>query len=356
MGKVLSEDLVMKNYQLIKNQILTHLLSGVHPPAVSKQLGYGFNKVGRWLNGTKQLKWDEFCSLCEVLNIDLKLMFERSHGYIFAPDEKLTSVISILRSQNSNQTVVMLSEALGVSTSNFNKYMAEKIYPDIEFVLAFIDLRKDCLSLFVDNIMGTQKVLSNNAFLKNPWNSAVSACFFLENYKNLPVHSSDWIAKFIGITEENVDQSIKTLLEANIIFYNGTHYESSDNSTETVGGISNGAQLSALTYFWTKRAGERYENFENKPINNSLTPSSCIHRIFPCSEKAGLVVREILFRAYNEIHEFLIQDTEPRIDVRAIVLHHFSSQDYEGYTKIQDESVFPAIYGKSAVSEIFADN
>ena len=53
------------NYHEIKQDIIDEILKNRKSTSISKKMGFNFDKVARWQNGSKQLRWDEFCELCK---------------------------------------------------------------------------------------------------------------------------------------------------------------------------------------------------------------------------------------------------------------------------------------------------
>ncbi len=331
----------ISNYQQIKHQILDSILEDRNTSALSLKLGYSFDKVRRWQNGSKQLRWNEFCDLCQQLKVPLYETLGFSLGIVFHKKEDALGIVENLKVFSRISSIQELAKRMHVSLSAVKRYLAQETYPDIEFVLELIDQRPMFLENFVDRLLGRTPAKDRN-FLTFPWTAAVANAAGLPAHQALPEHSNKWIADFIGIREQQVQQSIDLMLELNMIEKRGTHYGPTLSRVIAVNRESSAQDYSRFIRHWVKRADARFATTTGEPINRLQGPNKDAFRIFAASPSTSKKVTDIIVKAEQEIHDLLQQVQDERTDVRVLLMHHFSAQDFQNMAETGQQKSPPA--------------
>ncbi len=315
------------NYQQIKQQILDALLSGKSTSALSLKLGFSFDQVKRWKNGSKQLRWNEFCDLCVQIKAPLFEALAQSLGLVFHQKEDVLGIARHLKIFSRLDSTSILAERLDVSPSALQRYLNEETYPDLEFVLEMIDLRPHFLNHFIDQLLDRQPT-TKLSMISLPWTSAVANAASLPAHAQLPEHSSSWIARFLGISESQVQQAIDLMLNLGLIERKGSHFAPTLARTIGVSQAAHVADYSRFIRYWIRRAENRFATSSGEPINVLQGPNKDAFRIFAASPKAAQEITQILIKAEAEIHDLLQQCRDEKTDVRVLLFHHFSAQDF----------------------------
>lgn len=316
-----------RNYQQFKIQLLQTVLKNKATSPISRKMGYSFDKVRRWANGSKQLRWNEFCDLCILLKAPLLEALASSLGIVFVRKKDAYGIVSHLKTFSGIPSTKDLSKTLNVSASALQRYINQDVYPDVEFVIEMIDLRANFLETFMENFSGTKR-LDVKSILSLPWTAAVSNAASLKAHMSLKEHSSKWIGDFLGLTEEQVNEAIQLLVSLKLIEREGSHYRPTLSRTIGVPSLKNSLEYSRFIRFWLKRAEGRFNTSTGEPINVQGGANKDCFRIFSASSESACKISEVITKAEQEIHDLLLQDTHEKTDVRVLLFHHFSAQDF----------------------------
>ncbi|MCB9027287.1 MAG: DUF4423 domain-containing protein [Bdellovibrionaceae bacterium] len=314
----------MNNYQKIKNDILNEILKKSKTSSLSHKLGYKFDKVKRWKNGTKQLNWNEFCDLCFVLKIPLLEALGFSLGALFENEKQAYKIIPYLKKFNKFKTTSQMAKQMGVSIASMQRYLSCQSYPEVEFILDCIDQRP----LFLDQFLSALLVIrekSELTILSIPWASAVANAMSLQQHMSLPKFSPAWVAEHLSLTEVHVLQAVQLLEEIGLIEFHGNHYM--PTLSRTIAVRSEICQEDYLQFirFWMERASRRLK-INNIQTNDHKIADKDGFRVFACSPNIARKITEVLINAEQEIHDLLQVDTEEKSEVRVFLYHHFSAK------------------------------
>lgn len=319
----------MKTYSQKKQLILDTLLTGKSTTALSKKLGYSFDKVKRWKTGSKQLHWNEFCDLCLLLKLPLQEAMASSLGILFDRKNDYYRIVPHLKVFLGNRSTAVLAKQMKVSTSALQRHLSLKSFPELEFVFKMIDQRPHFLDNFLDSLLMSKEVSSTKkSMISIPWTAAVANAASLKAHSSLPAFSKTWLANFLGLSEEQVDEAIELMLQLKLIEKKGSHYGPTLSRTIAVSSAIDKNDYSQFIRYWMRRAEHRFATKSGVPINKNESPNKDGFRIFSASAKSVQKISEILVTAEQEIHELLQQDTDEKTDVRVLLLHHFSAQDF----------------------------
>ncbi len=321
----------MTNYQQAKQLILNSILEGKSTASLSVKLGYSFNKVKRWQNGSKQFRWNEFCDLCVVTKTPLAEALASTFGILNSKRMGVYRIVLHLKTFLRTDSASTLSKMLGISPTVTQRYLLATTFPDIEIVLELMDQRADFLDLFLENLLHLKKTsTADKSIINLPWAVAVVNATSLKEHLDLEEFSANWIAEFVGVSAEQVNQAIELMVELNLIEKNGAHY--GPTLARTIGVLnqkSEKVKYAQFIRYWMRRSELRFATADANPINKNETPNKDAFRIFAASSESAQKISDVIMKAEQEIHDLLQRDTQEKTDVRVLLLHHFSVQDFK---------------------------
>ncbi|MFL5813417.1 MAG: DUF4423 domain-containing protein [Bdellovibrionia bacterium] len=328
--------LVERDYHEIVIELLLALKGTRSSMELSKALGYKYNQFKRWETGEKQLRWDEFCMLCESLEISIQNVLLNVFQYSES-DPKL-----FLSHLYSNKypliSVDELSKQLHRHPSAIRRYVDGEIFPDLEFVLAFMNLDSNRLGTFIRAILPPNTGESlRSRFEKeknqliteasNPLAAAIEGWLITQGYLELEKHDPAYIAQRVGCSSEEVTQILASLQQARTVKQNENGkflptYEKMDMS-----GMDIELMMQFFKY-WYDRATQHYAKVPFAHRGPVRGAGGC--RVVAVSQRVSNEINQVILRADAEIRALVdsIPDSEPRDDVRVILLKAFSSQDF----------------------------
>lgn len=325
---------MLTNYQSIVSEILLSLRGGRSSAELSKLLGYQYNQVNRWETGEKQLRWDEFCHYCQTLNIPISKILSDIFQY------EQTDPLGFLAHLSANQypiySIQNLADKLHRHPSAIRRYLDGSIFPDLEFVLAFIDLDINRLAYFLTAIFPTNyssklraEIESGlklaNAEAENPIAAGIEGWIATTAYKALEEHSDEFIAERVGTTATEVQSILPKMLQAGTIIKTVNGKFAVNYDTINMTGTSS-KTFNRFRRFWSQRAALRYK--DDGYIDRGLIPGKGSCRVVAVSKETGHQINEILLRADAEIRMAIADGTESYDDVRVIVMHSLSTLDF----------------------------
>jgi DNA-binding Lrp family transcriptional regulator len=319
----------MQNYQNIKHKTLDSFLLKKSTASLSKKMDYSFDKVKRWKNGTKQLRWNEFCDLCEKIKAPLPEALLSVLGFSMEHPKDAYKIVRHLRYFSPEKSNEVLAQKMGISLSVLQRYIAAKTYPDLESILEMIDARPGFLDSFLEALAPVKKAKFENSAFNIPWFGAVSNAAALKAHQDLPEHSSEWIAQQLGLSLNQVEEALELMIALGLITKQGAHYGPTLSRTLSLNKQMNPLEYATFISFWIDRSKARYQTATGEPINKNNAHNCDIFRTFASSPTDALKISEIIKKADLEIHDLLQKSKgEEKTDVRVFLFHHFSAQDF----------------------------
>lgn len=318
----------MKNYQQLKHQTLDILLTKKSTASLSKKMGYSFDKVKRWKNGTKQLRWNEFCDLCEKIHAPLPETLLSVLGFSMERPKDAYKIVGHLRYFTQEKNNTSLAKKMGVSVSVLQRYIGGKTYPDLESIFELIDSQPGFLNSFLENLTPSLENQPEKSMFSLPWVGAVSNAASLKAHQDLPEHSSSWIAEHLGLTLKQVEEAITLMVDLELIHKPGAHYQPTLSRTISLSRQMNPKEHANFIIFWSDRAKARFDTPTGKAINKLDGPNCDLFRTFACSPGDAQKITDMIKKTEFDIHDLLQKSKEEKTDVRVFMFHHFSAQDF----------------------------
>ena len=321
------------NYPYIVAELLLALRGSRSSAELSKSAGYKFNQVNRWETGEKHLRWDEFCGYCHVLDIPLPQILSNIFHYDKPdPKEFLGHLYSLKFPFHS---IAALAERLHRHPSAVRRYLDGEIYPDLEFVLAFMDLDATRLSNFISAILPSDsssplrtqfekdvKVAISES--QHPIAAAIEAWLKSLEYQKLEAHDDAFLADRAGCSPQTVQQTLSSMLKVGTVVQDEKLKFKPTYNTIDISGVSP-KDLANLFKYWHERMVRFYSKGDFSHRGPVRTRGGV--RIAPVSQKTSQQINEILLRTSSEIQMTLENGDDDFDDVRVIIWGSMSTLD-----------------------------
>lgn len=208
---------------------------------LSLVLGYSYNIVHRWEKGSRKILWNEFVLLTRVKEIPLESILFELCGYVSDREfsgKKLTEFIA--RGPYAKNNLAQY-----FSIQKINRLIAGKTQLTLEdflFMIEIIYSRVERFFSLVTKSEGINHIIDKNKtdFMvsvgRNPLLILVKLALRLQDYQNLPEHSSQCIANLTGLSVSDVDQLLMQLEQLQMIHRVGTHFQVINNFVDARSG------------------------------------------------------------------------------------------------------------------------
>lgn len=324
-----------KNYQYIILELLLVMRGSRSSAELSQAMGYYYNQVKRWENGEKQLRWDEFCKYCQVLEIPLaKILLT---VFQFDRPDPLKFLTHLHDNKFPVWSIQEISAQLHRHPSAIRRYLEGETFPDVEFVLAYIDSDVNRLSAFLSMFLPadtesplkemTAEDLKKMVSLgEHPVASGIEGWLSTIEYQNLEKHDDAFLAEKVGLTAKDVQHILSLMVASETIVRNERtgKYAVTYNTIETSG--VERKLVANMFQFWAERVASYYSKGDFSFRGPVRTRGAV--RVVPVSQEVSRQINDIILRADTEIRAVLDQSNKgPYDDVRVIVQGAYSTLD-----------------------------
>jgi hypothetical protein len=332
------------HFSKLKVNILKAIRNNHSQKVWSEKLGFKFNQSLKWETHQKKFTWTDFCFQCELAQLHLAELLTRYFNISLDNYSGLFMINKIITLYYPGQSIETLSQSLQIHPSALRRLIHGQSDTDFEMILKLLHIQSQVLGEFLkDLIPNSELVFRDNSellayalHLENarhaethlPYLSAIQASLRLKSYKNLTKHADEFISERTGIPKELVAKSLPILYENKIIHYNAStsKYECLQNRIDMDGHPT--SEILKLASFWTKRALQRINKEDGTSIRKKNTPNFLGYRIAPTSLVAQNKINDLLIQTNQKILKIIENDTNPPDDIRILMIHHFSSEDY----------------------------
>ena len=317
------------DYQKLASQIIFQLRGELTQRSLSEMMGFSFNQVGKWESGATHIKWNDFFKLCEALKIPL----ERHLRYSFWTLDAEFNPLIALKAIDTNLNFISISDKESAHT--IKKWLSGSQIPDFSEVLKLMGKRSAVLfgwlSLFVncekiELLQGPyEKFLKNmDSVLSDPLVVYMNAALQLDDYKKMEINDESFLAEHCACTVEQAQHALKTMLEHNLVNFDGKKYLPNPFDF-SFAGIRH-YKLRGLTKHTTILAARRYSTTQmfNDPSKvRNLSQSSV--RVVALSKEASKAVGELISKFHSDVGQIVNQDKLPKDNVQVMLIHSFAS-------------------------------
>lgn len=325
------------DYVALKFELLDLLFSDRPSREVSRFLGYSFDQVHRWKSGRKEMRWSEFCAICERLDKPLAKALRDVFQYHPKDAGDYASFVRHFREFYLAGSLQQLSEKLGFHLSILKRVFSGEVSPSLELVFALIDHHPMLLGSFLMNLLGPVSrgpILTGlfrdypRAELETtyPLACAIEGLLALREYREMPVHDENWFCAKLSLDRSDFRQIWERLLRSRQVVADGDGKFHVSYQTIHTNGVSD-ENVCKMVAYWSDRAKARFLASDHVPVNRNKGPNVVAYRITPMSASTAEKATEIFIKAYQEVLSLVEADSGPFDDVRVILFHHFSVED-----------------------------
>ncbi|MBC7711777.1 MAG: hypothetical protein H7177_00460 [Rhizobacter sp.] len=324
----------MENYSVLKMLVLDEILDMRPSFEMSRELGFNFDKYKRWMKSEKILRWNEFVEICEKFNLNLAGAIEMLKLPIedAVVSEKLFTHLKESTFLKTNQEI---SDYLNCHVSVVKRYSIGNTIPDVETIFKLISFKSNHLSMFVSRLFSDE---IKNPFLKKwvdtdsssarfesqfPISSMISAALFLDGYKKRNIRTAEWLSAVLNLELSNVHEALKQMIDSHIIKVVADDVFVPEHITTNLDGVTIQEIIPFIQYL-NRTVVEKLERKKRPEFKSSAAQSALEYRVFPASLESIDKINLILNKAHTEILKVLEEDECPKIEVRTILLQHFS--------------------------------
>jgi len=325
-----------RDYAKIKYELLLTVFNHRPTIEISRKLGYEFDQAGRWLSGKKELRWNEFCELCEVLNLPLRETLNDIFTLEFKDFDDCYLFLPKLKSFLQKETLLTLKQKLGLHPSAIKRYLNGSVYASLEFIMALIDINANQLGSFLIQLSGKNNLTVLREMFKEdrslvsstftwPLASAMEGLLATEEYKSLAHHEPKWFCYKLGITQEEYEAIWQYIVAQKRVEPEGVKFRLAYNTINTSGQDID--EYLKMMGFWIKRSENILTPGKNKSLRKGNPSIFFSYRVVPMSQKKIEETNTILMDAYNKILALAEKEDGPYTDVRVLLMQCFSASD-----------------------------
>jgi transcriptional regulator with XRE-family HTH domain len=308
------------DYQRLAQELVRVCRGRRGQTAVSQRLGFKSNQLYRWEAGLRGIAWPHFSALCHALGLPLSHTLTSRLGY-YGPQDQSAALVSFLLGDLPAKTA---AERLDFSPQMLGRWRRGDGVPELFQILKILDVLQGRLLEFVNGIVGPNKIdlLKNQeerTYLEKairssfPMSNVAYSMLETEHYKNYPTHPSGWIAKALGISEQDEHQLLKLLAQVGAIEFTDGKYVPTSKGLE-LSSADGGANIRSRAY-WSKFAPSMLDQLATIPSGSMFGWS-----VFAVSESAFQQIKEKFREAYSQILATANSDQDPKSYVKIINL------------------------------------
>lgn len=315
------------DFDLLAREFLAALRGHRSQAAWSRRLGYRSNVAYTWESGRRCPTAAEALRAARRAGVDVEA---RLRSFLGEPPAWLAEVdvaspggvARLLDTLRGSVAIVELSRRAGLSRFSVQRWLAgdtEPRLPDFFRLVEAASLRVvDLVAALVDpsrvpSVAATWALHESRrrGAFELPWTQAVLRAMELDAYRALPSHRPGWIARRLGIDEEEEQRCVEFLAASGQAEWTGTHYVPVATTVDTRGRPEVGRRLKA---HWTRVAADRIDQGAAGQFS---------YNVFVVSDADFERLRE-LQRAHYQAMRAIVAESSPGERVAVVNLQLFA--------------------------------
>jgi DNA-binding phage protein len=256
------------NYGKLASELLKSLRGRRSQSGFSRWLGYSSNVQYLWESGRAFPRASRFFQIAERTGRSaaaaIARLYPRTPTALAA--QSLTSaegITALLVDLKGNRSVLDLSRSTGLSRFSVARWLAARAEPRLPEFLRLLDALSlrllDFLSGMVDPVelpsvatAWRRLEAARRSAYDAPWSHAVLRALELEEYRRIPKHEPGWIARRVGLSREQEEQSLRLLRDTGQVQSRGGRFHVVESlSVDT---RPNPEAARRLREFWAEQA------------------------------------------------------------------------------------------------------
>lgn len=311
------------DFELLAAELLRGLRGKRSQQALCRRLGAKSNVVHQWERGHSFPSASRALQVAARVGVDVPAAFREFYRTVPAWLERLAptspdGVAAFLDDLRGSTSVVELSRYSGKSRFAVARFLSGEAEPRLPDFLRLIEAASLRVLDFVEQLVDPQLLPSvreawqrltaaRRLAYEEPWSSAVLRALELVSYAALPRHEAGWIARRIGISQEEEAQCLKRLADSGQVVWRDEHWR-----IENVMALDTRRDPDAarrLRAWWLRRGAARIEAGDRGLMYNLFGVSSSDLQRLRELQKAYLTeVRAIVARSEPVEHVVLSAD------------------------------------------------
>jgi DNA-binding phage protein len=301
------------DYKKVSCELLTAARGEMSRSALARRLATGVENVTRWESGSRRISWGDFADICDVTGRNLK----NSLKAIFSFLGESRDGCAIARQLLGAARLTQVARDTGISRFTLMRWQQNKSEPSLMEMLQIMHACQFMMLEFIAHLVDISTVPEawgeyskrrerKEIYYRMPVVAGVLCCLKLDDYKALPAHQVGFIARKVGISEEEEAAAVEKLLEVGKIIEKDGRYEAIDEQLE----LTDSEAIRSFSHYWLHRAADFCEQAEN--------PSPIIGfgmDIQPTSKATLKLLRDEYCAFYQRVRALLNQDNGPRESV-----------------------------------------
>jgi hypothetical protein len=311
------------NYEQLSAELLRGLRGKRSQQALCRRLGAKSNVVHQWERGHSFPSASRALQVAARVGVDVPAAFREF--YRTAPrwlDElspaSPAGVAAFLDDLRGSTSVVELSRYSGKSRFAVARFLSGDAEPRLPDFLRLIEAASLRVLDFIEQLVDPrvlpsvsqqwqQLTAARRLAYEEPWSQAVLRALELSSYAELERHSPGWIARRIGISEDEEAQCLKRLNDSGQILWQDSHWKI--KSVMALDTRRDPDAARRLRAWWLRRGAARIEAGDRGLMYNLLGVSSADLERLRELQKAYLTeVRAIVARSEPVEHVVLAAD------------------------------------------------
>lgn len=317
------------DFAALTRQLVVQLRGEDSQRALSKDLGFSFNQIGKWESGATQMSWNDLAALARHRQLNIESSFRRFFWTFrgeFSPRNVIQFFLndhrfargSVYRSPETTRRL-KAGEAQ-VMVADVLELMALQPPLLLGWISQLVDAHALPAIATVFQSFSTQIELVMN----DPLTVFVEAALALDGYRALPEHDDRYLARHATCSLAELRSTLKTLCDHQIIFFDGNKYQSC-GAAFAFGSLTS-PKLRGLTRYATNLAAQRYSSLPMaNPANDLLNKCVSSVRATAMSKEAAEQVGALVAQFHREVTKVVAADHGPKTNVQVCILHSFAT-------------------------------
>ncbi len=311
------------DYERLAAELLRALRGKRSQQALCRRLGFKSNVVHQWERGHSFPTAARALQVAARVGVDVQgalREFYRTAPRWLDEQEPTTpaGVAAFLSDLRGSTSLVELARYSGKSRFAIARFLSGDAEPRLPDFLRLIEAASLRLLDFIEQLVDPRELpsvrqqweqltVARRLAYDEPWSQAVLRALELSSYAALPCHEEGWIARRIGITEQEEAECLKRLNESGQILWQGSRWQIKQVMALDTRRDPDAARR--LRAWWLRRGAARVEAGDRGLMYNLLGVSSADLERLRELQKAYLTeVRAIVARSEPVEHVVLAAD------------------------------------------------
>ncbi len=302
------------DYEQIARELLTALRGKRSQVAWSRRLGYRSNVAYAWESGRRWPTAAEMLRAAGRAGVDVTAAIEQFYGQepswmLGLSPHTPEAVAQLLDDLRGNTPINDLASTSGISRYSISRWLAGHTQPRLPDFLRMVEVSSlrmvDLLAALVNpeqlpSIAPIWRRLEarRQGADRHPWTQAVLRALELADYRDMPTHEPGWIARRLGISDEEEARCLDFLRDTGQIIWEDSRYRLETLAVDTRRSPAINRRLKA---HWARVGADRVEQG---------APGQFSYNVFNVSRADFEKIREAHLRYFHALRS-IVAESEP---------------------------------------------